>query len=370
MKTRILLLLFIYLTKIPFAHADQADDWFSRTFGRDTAEPTRNIPQIFDPEDYRYINTVNPDAPWHKAKNVIVAGAGSDVRGLQPYSWTSETVKRYADVANLYAQTFPDVRVYCMPVPLSSEFYSPKGAAPPHSRSQYEGIRRMFSFLSPEVEGVNIVPILGEHASEPIYSRTDHHWAPLGAYYAAQQLAAHAGLPFPELESYTPHTVPDYVGTMYMFSGDPAVKNAPETFVYYTPNGVDYNTEYITFITSGQKITGEKKPETGKFFQQFKGASAYCTFMGGDSKITKVRTSTENGRKLLILKDSFGNAIPGYLFGTFQEIHVVDCRYFNRNMKEYVNGNGITDIVFANNLGHASSRKICTAYKDFLTQEQ
>ena len=74
---------------------------------------------------------------------------------------------------------------------------------------------------------------------------------------------------------------------------------------------------------------------------------AYCTFMGGDSKIVKVETNAGTGRKLVILKDSFGNALPPFLFASFDEIHVVDMRYFTHNMVEYVNENGITDILFA-----------------------
>ena len=40
----------------------------------------------------------------------------------------------------------------------------------------------------------------------------------------------------------------------------------------------------------------------------------------------------------------------GYLFGSFEEVHVVDGRYFTKNMKEYVRQNGITDILFCNNV--------------------
>ena len=58
--------------------------------------------------------------------------------------------------------------------------------------------------------------------------------------------------------------------------------------------------------------------------------------MGSDQRLTVVRTSTPSKRRLLIMKDSFGNAIPGYLFFSFGEIHVVDSRYFLKNMKDYV----------------------------------
>lgn len=350
---------------------DEADAWFEYAFG---AGGDDNIidsapPELYDPAGWTYVNTINPDAPYHKAKGgIIVTGEPGEVRAMQTFSWSSESVGRYADVANLYAREFPGVKVYCMPVPLASEFYTPTAAAPAPSQSQYAAIRKMFSYLDPDVTGVNLVPSLARHVAEPIYSRTDHHWAPLGAYYAAGQLAAAAGVPFMDLSEYDRHEVPDYVGTMYKFSRDASVKASPETFVYYTPRDVEYTTTYITYRTSGLRVTSESDPAEGDFFLPFKGVSTYCTFMGGDTKITKVHTSTANGRRVLLLKDSFGNAVAGYLFGSFEEVHVADCRYFTKNMKQYVADNGITDIVFVNNLGHATMERTCASYRRYLNQ--
>lgn len=355
---------------------DQAEAWFDHAIGSINIDDTDNpasstsIPQLYNPQDYIYVNTVNPTATYRKAKSIILTGDPGKVRAMEPYSWTAASVRRYADIANLYAKTFaPEgIRVYCMPIPLASAFYTPDPIAPTPERSQYAAIQQMISDLEPSVTGINIVPILGLHAAEHIYSRTDHHWAPLGAYYAASQLAAAAQVPFLPLSDYDRHEIPGYVGTMYRLSGDPAVKNSPETFVYFTPRDIDYTTTYVTYRTSGLRVTGQSQPEQGKFFLPFKGASTYCTFMGGDSKLTKVTTSTRNGRHLLILKDSFGNALPGYLFGSFEEIHVADCRYFTPNMKTYVRQNGITDIVFANNLGHAGSQRTVDSYRKYLEQ--
>ena len=91
--------------------------------------------------------------------------------------------------------------------------------------------------------------------------------------------------------------------------------------------------------------------------------------MGGDTNTTSVTTSTRNGRHLLILKDSYGNALPSCLFSSFEEIHVVDCRYFLQNMADFVDNHAITDILFANNLIHASMAKTSQAYERYLTQK-
>jgi hypothetical protein len=90
--------------------------------------------------------------------------------------------------------------------------------------------------------------------------------------------------------------------------------------------------------------------------------------MGSDCRITQVKTSTDNGRRVLIIKDSFGNVIPGYLFYTFEQIHVVDFRFFNKNLKRYIEENGITDVVISTNISFASSASVMSRYKRLLVQ--
>ena len=72
----------------------------------------------------------------------------------------------------------------------------------------------------------------------------------------------------------------------------------------------------------------------------------------------------------MILKDSYGNALPAFLFGSFEEIHVVDCRYFLQNMRTFVKEKGITDMLFANNLIHANMPNIVENYRNFLRQNE
>ena len=49
----------------------------------------------------------------------------------------------------------------------------------------------------------------------------------------------------------------------------------------------------------------------------------------------------------MIVKDSYGNAIPGYLFNSFEEIYVIDMRYCYVNLVNMIKENNITDLVFA-----------------------
>ncbi|MBR4801891.1 MAG: hypothetical protein IK041_03680 [Bacteroidales bacterium] len=319
----------------------------------------------------KYVNRVNPNAPCKTLKSgIMLIGEPGKIRAAEPYGGRSAGEVEYANAANKYKKVFGDsVNVYCMVIPNAGAFYTPTKLAG-GSKNQGNTINRIFSNLDENVKAVDIYSILGRHASEPIYSRTDHHWAPLGAYYAAKKFAAVAKVPFKDLSHYKKHVIHNYVGTMYMFTKSQEIKNSPEDFVYYTPDStVKYETTYINYNTRKGVALSERAPQKGDFFQKgVSGAGCYVVFMGGDAKITQVRTSTKNGRRLIIFKDSYGNAIPGYLFFSFEEIHVIDCRFFKRNIKKYVKDNKITDILFANNIMRGVLAVTSKSYNRFLTQ--
>lgn len=302
---------------------------------------------------------------------IIIIGRGDTLRAVDPFMGQDEGGAAYADVVNRYQRTFKGkARVFCMVIPTAIALYCPDSART-WTRNEWAAIDRLYKRLLPEVTAVELADTLRAHAHEPIYSRTDHHWAPLGAYYAARAFSAAAHTKACSLSDFDERTVANYVGTMYRFSRDMAVKQASEEFVYYVPRDTAYQTTYIRYtLDRKHQVSGEKPAEQGPFFYPFADGSsaAYLTFMHGDLSTTTVRTATRNGRRLLLLKDSFGNALPPFLFQAFEEIHVVDCRYFLRNIVSYAEENGITDILFANNAGHAFSAATQKAYNRYLEQ--
>ncbi len=303
---------------------------------------------------------------------IIIIGSGEKLRALMLYHGTERMGAAFANVANVYKETFgAGVRVYSMAIPTAAEFYCPEKVMRSAKR-QRPTLDNILSKLSPDVTPVDVYSVLSQHTAEDIYLRTDHHWAPLGAYYAAQEFARVAGVPFPDLSAYERKVTQRFVGSMYGYSNDIAVKEAPEDFIYYVPNAVEYTTTYVDFKVSKEyRVVGEGRPYQGRFFMHHRDGSgtAYSTFMGGDYKLTQVKTGTKNGRRVMIIKDSFGNAIPGYLFYSFEEVHVVDFRYFTKNMTAYVNAHGITDILFAFNMFNACSSSASKKPLRYLTQK-
>ncbi|MDE7346829.1 MAG: hypothetical protein K2N48_08855 [Muribaculaceae bacterium] len=335
--------------------------------GSESSENTDSTESTSDDDE----DDINDGKAKLGSSGTIIIGKGDKVRALMAFGGTAKGGGGYVDLLNTLADEFPGRNVYAMVAPLATEYYLPEKAAKA-SKPQKPFIYSIRDRLSPKVKFVDIYDELLKHKKEDIYLRTDHHWGALGGYYAAKRLAETAGVPFKGLDAYDRHEIKGFVGSMYGYSKDISVKNAPETFVYYTPNQVGYDAEFVTYsLNKNFKIIRESKPFKSAFFKKFKDGTgnAYLTFMGTDQAYVKVKTSTPGNRKLLIIKDSYGNAVPGNLFYSFNEVHVVDFRYFTHNLKDYINKNGITDIAVCFNVFNAYSSGSASKIKKMLTQK-
>ena len=288
-------------------------------------------------------------ADFHQAEEAGMVGEGSIMlvkqeghyRGLEPFGGTADMAQRYSDALNdLHSQLGDGVKIYSMPAPLACEFYTPDNLKE-YVRSQSECFDGANAQLNEGIVGLNICGVLAQHAGEPIYCRTDHHWQPLGAYYAAQAFAQAAGVGFDDISTYTEGKFESFVGSMYAFSGQSAkILNDPEEFVYYTPQK-PYDTVYYDTAFNFQW------DDDNLFAEGVDGQSdAYTYFLGGDQYIVKVTTQNTTGRKLLVMKDSYGNATIPFYVGSFDQIYVADVRYMERNLVSFIRDMGITDVVF------------------------
>ena len=338
-----------------------------------TSSEAESVPAQTTAEGNKEIAAVDVDNP---DDNFTVYNNGIAVvgnRGLMLYGGNLAVGDDYAELINTYKSVLgADVNVYSMVIPTAAEFYATSDIAPLNG-SQLKNINNIISKLSDDVRAVNVYTALAEHKDEDIYLRTDHHWAAMGAYYAAREFAKTAGVDFLDISEYEMQTVGGYVGSLYNYTSSPELKNNPEDFHYFTTDKVDITTTYYNYVLNSDTggISDYYDAFQADFFQKYSYGSgaAYCTYMGGDAKIVHVKTSVKNGRTLAILKDSFGNALPQFLFGSFENIYVIDMRYFTYNFPYFVKEKGITDVLFANNAFHAVTASTVTKYEKILTQE-
>lgn len=323
-----------------------------------------------DGREFADFDAANADANAKIANaGIVVTGSPGHARALMAFGGSSSGRSPFADALNyVKGELGEGVDVYSMIIPTAIEFYCPDKVKN-RTRSQAACLRNIYSQLDSAIKVVDSYTALGQHADEPIYLRTDHHWAPLGAYYAAGQLARVAKVPFSDISAYDEKVTHRFVGTMYAYSGDISIKESPEDFVYYTPKDTAYVCWFTDIVADEDfRPVSELRPYKGHFFTHFKDGSsgAYSTMIGTDMRTVKVETSTPGSRKVLIIKDSFGNALPGFLFGSFAEVHVIDFRYFPHSLRQYVADNGITDVVYALNIFSSCTSSVCKKLKQMV----
>ena len=282
-------------------------------------------------------NTPAPEAEGEFAAGGSILVVGD--RAMEMFYGLDDVTEAYAATMNAYKEDLgPGVNVYEMTIPVSVAYYIPSNYADMTVDPKVR-IDQIGGLLDSGVEHVDIYGTLAAHKDEEIYFRTDHHWTPLGAYYGASVFAEQAGVPFPALSTYKKEVTEGYVGTMYAFTQDPVLLNNPEDFVMYKPQN-EYTVKYYS-------PSYEELDRGDTLFFETDVSNLYASVMGGDEVVTEIKTDVNNGRKLVMFKDSFGNALVPFLLNSFEEICVVDMRYFELNAIDYIQEKGATDVLFA-----------------------
>lgn len=263
-------------------------------------------------------------------------------RAISVYGGSFARGEAYANTLNQYkAALGADVNVYSLVAPTAVSYYLPSSYEG-YTGSEPDNIAHINEYLQ-DVTPVDAYSALAGYVKEDIYARTDHHWLPLGAYYAAEAFAEVADVPFPSLSAYEKTTKSGYLGSMFTFTKSAALQDNPEDFTYYSPKN-SYQTEYYDI-----DYTNRRDGNLMINLDNVEPVSWYLVFMGGDEKITHVQTDCDNDRTLVIVKDSYGNALVPCLTSSFTDIYVIDMRYFEPNAVDFMKEVGATDVLFAMN---------------------
>ena len=186
--------------------------------------------------------------------------------------------------------------------------------------------------LRPELVG-------SEKALEQYFFRTDHHWNDEGAFLAFQRIMERLQAQFPEetilsdltqRENWEKHTLPNYLLGSHGrrvgigFAG-------VEDFFYLTPkfetrmscsvpsDGIYREGSSAQAALAMERITG--KPD-------YYNSSPYDVHTGENYDHVQFRCETAPSyEKILMIQDSFGLPLEGYLATAFREVETLDLRY-------------------------------------------
>ena len=177
---------------------------------------------------------------------------------------------------------------------------------------------------------------------EELYYRTDHHWTTQGAFVAFEEWCKQTGHPFAGADAYERTTVTEqFRGSLYSKILDH--DSAYDSIVRMQKKG---DTTAYQVLADGKDIGG--------FYQEDKlqEKDKYAYFFGGNYGEVAIKGEQTGKGNLLVIKDSFANAFVPFLADSYDNIYMVDLRYFNQDMQEYLKDKKVTDILILYNVSN------------------
>ncbi len=306
----------------------------------------------YDPDDFAPIPSVASDAGSDGEKfGALYISNGA---AYSTYYFSQKCANEYAAMASAYAEELDGVsNVYSMLIPLSGYFYLGSDVKEQlHMSDEKAAFNYIYSVMDEKVTPVPIVDTLARHRNEYIYFRTDHHWTARGAYYAYRQYAKIKGFTPYEITDYTCVQFDNFLGSFYSSTGSSSLAATPDVVEAFVP--LSTNTMYIT-----QKNGVTMEWDIIKDVSGWGRYSKFNTFIGGDQPYAYIKNPNINdGTACLVIKESFGNAFVPFLVDHYDEVYVVDYRYYKQGVVTLAKEHEIDDVIFVNNASALSTGKI------------
>ena len=182
------------------------------------------------------------------------------------------------------------------------------------------------------------------------FYRTDHHWNRIGSYAGYLQVLDLLGKTDPLTPTDTRHMSDDFCGAKAISSGAAAYFSEP--FDVYT---FDFPPMDIYVNGVGPADYGRQNIEWDD--EEF-GPVSYGGFYGFDYGEVAFHTKNEGAGNLLIIGDSFDNAILKLLAGHFENLYAVDLRAYEEDtgkafsFSRYLSAHRIDTVLFMGNIDY------------------
>ncbi|MFC7678827.1 DHHW family protein [Paenibacillus sp. GCM10028914] len=249
-------------------------------------------------------------------------------------------IEKYAEAIKKFALSHPEVNTTFMLAPTSVGMYPDRlpAFAPNYDQSkvnQYIG-----NYMQGSVPFMDGFDILRPHASESIYYRTDHHWTTKGAYLAYVAYAEKMGWqPLSEKDFNIEIVSRSFLGSYHTRSQFNGV--TPDSIEVYKP---------VKPVSTEMYIADTDETLTSMYDASFlEKKDQYSYFLGGVHALMKFTSKLDpqvvQQEKLLVIKDSYAHSFIPFLTLHVPEIHVIDMRYYNGSISDYMSKNGIKDVL-------------------------
>lgn len=198
---------------------------------------------------------------------------------------------------------------------------------------------------------VDVRDTLMDHNDEYIYYKTDHHWTSAGACLAYDAWSERTGGEVEKEDGLAKNVVSDkFRGSLYskILDADSAYD---EIWTYGLQKDEAFGSKDCT-------VTIDEKQQLDSIYddEKLQEKDKYAYFLGGNYGQVHIQNqkaaSKAKGKNILIIKDSFANSFVPFVTQDYENIYMVDLRYYNGDMKAYLQEHEITDVLVLYNVSN------------------
>ncbi|MGN1115119.1 MAG: DHHW family protein [Candidatus Ornithomonoglobus sp.] len=285
-----------------------------------------------------------------------------DGKIMEMFLSSPEVEEQYADALNTVRKALPDsVKMYSMLIPTQLEFSEPLYSGV--QDSQRKAIETVYGRLK-NITAVDVYGRLSDASAageDYIYFRTDHHWTMNGSYlgYAAF-MEAEGRKPEPK-EDYRLKELGSFQGSLYLKAKSQLPWDAYDDMFYYdTAENGDF--DMLMRAEDGITEYGTQSPvfDTNN--------CNYNLFFGGDQPLMEITNNGRpDGKTIVIIKDSYANALIPWLLNDYYRLVVIDPRSFGGNLLDEVDRYDADEVAVFNYVLTTTFSDYCEMLTDLLT---
>lgn len=286
-----------------------------------------------------------------------------DGKIMEMFKKNPEAEQRYADALNSIRNNIPDtVAMYSMLIPTQLEFCEPFYASA--EDSQYDAIASVDSKLI----NINTVDAYGKLAAASmtgdgyLYFNTDHHWTMDGAFCGYEAFAETTGALKYEKEWFMKKTMPEpFYGSLYLKAKSQLLHDTNDTMSYYDVAEAGNYTMTMR-AEDGITVYGTQSPVFNTENNN------YNIFFGGDQPLMEINNNNlPDGKTIVIIKDSYANALLPWLMNNYKTMVVIDPRSFGGNLLDEIQRYNADEVAVINYVFTTTFGDYCSMIEKLMT---
>lgn len=174
--------------------------------------------------------------------------------------------------------------------------------------------------------------LFSDNKINDVYFKSDHHFNIHGAYSVYKSFKESKGEKI-EVEYDFSLANTEFLGTLSskvnQFDG------YVDELYYYLPK----NKVVVEYVAESK--------QSGSLFDYsyLRTKDKYSFYLGGNYSLIKIKSDIKNDKSILIIKDSFANSFIPFITEDYENIHIIDLRFYNLSISDYIEENNIEEVL-------------------------